>query len=254
MKALRYVVSTLSLSILSIFAGLNLTGCNPNPGVEFGVQVITPSNIYEPVTAETVNVVWVDGQSNAINVRLHDAIILELTALTGRETRLITCAVKATNLQTHQRGHKFYKYCADKRLSVLADKKNRLVGIILMQGEANIHEDPYIWSDLFKQYKDEMRTDTEYLSMPIVFSQLPNPSNTDLIPGLTPERVEIFMDNQQLLGEELYGDNVRMIVTEPFPLHDEIHFAYSELPKVAKLAVDNLYELMLIEQSNGVAP
>ncbi len=75
--AIRQIASTFfPLIFLSTIACLNITGCNES--VEFGVQVITPSNIYESVTAETVNVVLVDGQSNAINVRLHDAIISEL--------------------------------------------------------------------------------------------------------------------------------------------------------------------------------
>lgn len=223
-------IINLSISLLLLF----ILGCNT--GVPLGTQVITPSNIYEPVTEETINVVIVDGQSNAMNPRLHAAINSELTILTGRETRLILCAIGASNFQSHLRGNSSYAYCANKRITTFSNINHRLVGIIILHGESNLNDYTYIWSDLFKQYKNEMRNDTEYYSLPIVFSQMPEILNI--------ESVSLFQSNQQILADELYDDNVRMISTKQFPLHDGVHFEYPELPKIGKILAGSLYELM----------
>lgn len=221
-----------------------LFGCLP----EDGQQVVTPARINTPVSDQTVDVVLLDGQSNALRLGLDDVITRELSERTGRKTELIVCAVGKSPLQTHLLGGDNYKACALKRILALSQPNRRLVGAILIQGEANINDTPYIWSDLFEQYTQERREDLVYETLPIVFSQLPNTVHENVIT----ENVEPFKQNQQLLSEALYDNNVRMVTTDHLPLVDGVHFENSASPEFGEIMAEKLYQLLLIQQANGI--
>lgn len=235
----------------ALASSLFISGCLQ---IEDGEQVITPSNIESPISAQTTNIVLLDGQSNALRRGMAEAITQELTKLTGRKTELIVCAQIAYPLQTHLLGGSNYKSCAIRRMITLSDPTRRVVGAILIQGESNVPDTPYVWSDLFKQYRDERREDLAYTSLPIVYTQLPEivvPNST--APDITQEELDQFRQNQQLLSDELYNDNVRMVTTEHLLLNDDgLHFTPLSVQDLSKLVSENLYELLLIQQGNGV--
>lgn len=233
-------------STIAVTAGLFMYGCQT---IEGDQQVITSANINEVINENTVNVVLLDGQSNALRPGLADAIRSELSERTGRETEIIACAINGTALQSHLLGGSSYKNCAIKRQLALSNPNKRLVGTILIQGEANINDTPYLWSSLFKQYRNQRREDLAYNTLPIVYSQLPH---TVDIERYTQEKVDQFKQNQETLSIELYNNNVRMVVTEHLQLMDGVHFLPSASPELGALLVEQLYQLMLIEQDNGI--
>lgn len=225
---------------------LTLSGC-VEP-IEVGERVITPSHIDAPATSETVNVILINGQSNATRPGLANLIKQEVMAATGRQTTTIMCAVGHSVLISHMWGGLFYDDCAIKRQLLLSNSNYRMIGYILIAGETDLYTEPYQWSNQFKQYKDQIRADFVYDTLPIVYTQLPN----TYYPDVEPDYVDLFKAGQLELSEEVYDDNVRMVVTEHLTLVDDVHFHVSELPELAELIADELFELLLLEESKGI--
>lgn len=243
---MRHSTHSKSVMLAAFFAIVSITGC-VEP-IEDGEQIITPAHIDTPVTPSTVDVVLLDGQSNAQRYGLARAIKSEMEELTGRQTEILVCAIGTSSLQTHLLGGLFYDDCAIKRRFFFSSSHYRLVGAILIQGEANIDDTPYIWSDLFKQYASEIRADFEYDTLPVVYTQLPN----TIYPEIAAEKVVTFKGNQRALSTEVYDDNIRMVVTEHLPLVDNVHFHISASPELGRLVVEKLYELLLIQETRGI--